>query len=96
MKIAFWNIKNKSFIDDIVDLVHLKDIDFLILAECKMSSKRIATELSKKYKTKKYYSIPNKNTKFKVVSRIDPSVISNYDKDFGGESWSVFKCEYCL
>ena len=91
MRIGFWNINKKSFTKDIVDFTYNKDIDILILAECTVSPSKLETDLQNGHSKKKYTALKSSHTKFKILTRLDNKFIKNYDKDFGGKSWSINK-----
>jgi exonuclease III len=92
MRIAFWNIKKKSFIKDIIEFISKKDIDIFILTECTVSISKIEEELNRAFPKKKYKGlIKGKNPKFKIFTRLDIKCIKNFDKSFGGPSWTINK-----
>lgn len=91
MRIGFWNINKKSFTKDIVDFTYNKDLDILILAECTVSPSKVETELQSGHSKKKYTVINSTHSKFKIFTRLDNKFIKNYDKEFGGKSWSINK-----
>lgn len=91
MKIGFWNINKKSFIQDLVDFTYNKDLDILILAECTVSVPKLESELRKGYSMRNYSGLKIKNSKFKIFTRLDTKYIKNHDKEFGGNSWTINK-----
>ena len=76
---------------DIADFTYVKDLDVLILAECTISAATIASNLSKSHTKRKFTYLKNTNSKFKIVTRLDGKCIKNFDKKFGGFSWSINK-----
>jgi exonuclease III len=91
MRIGFWNIKKKSFTKDIVDFTYSKDLDILILAECTVSIQKLEEELRNGHSKKNYSGLKEMHPKFKILTRFDTKFIKNYDKEFGGKSWTINK-----
>jgi exonuclease III len=90
MKIGFWNTNKKSLTKNIVDFTYKKDLDILILVECTVSADTLETELRKE-RAENYSKLIFDNSKFKILTRLNTEYITNHDKEFGGNFWSIHK-----
>lgn len=91
MRIGFWNVKKKSLARPITDLILAKDLDVLILAETTITTKALIADIRKVRPTPLYYPVINGNQRIKIVTRLDPKYISNFDKSYRGTYWSIFQ-----
>jgi hypothetical protein len=76
MNIAFWNIDKKELSDIILDLIRIKEIDILVLAECEDSTVNNVLFKAKSIDVN-LNQIASKKNKLKVLSRYKPEIFTD-------------------
>lgn len=90
MNIAFWNVQKKNISSILVDLVINDQVEILCLAE---ASDVLIIDFLKiiniRLPGRKFYDIPIKKGKVKVLSSLAPSVFNDCTHSFYSKRWSA-------